>query len=648
MKILIAEDNVDSRIVLQKNLEHAGHVVIVAVNGRDALEKAREHRPDLIVSDILMPEMDGFRLCLEIKRDERLRGKPFVFYTATFVDPEDVRLALSLGASRFILKPVEPERFLVILGEVIKDAREKNLEVPAGPVIAPVELLENYESSLSRKLDEKVRQLEIYKQIFDNSQEALCVLDTAGNVRLANAAHAQIFGFTCEELEGEPVARLLGEEPFAAIRTTLRERGTYEGGMSGRSKAGVPLHLDISAFPIRDERGETTSLVLIFRDASERRLAEAVLRESEDKFKYFFEYSSIGKSLTLPSGETRVNEAFCKMLGYSPEELQGKTWQELTHPDDVDLSQREIEKLLSGEVNAIRFNKRYLKKDGSPVWVDLNASLRRDETGKPLYFMTSLVDITKRMEAEAEILTLNAELEQRVNERTAQLGAANRELEAFSYSVSHDLRSPLRGISAWSRALLEECGGCLDEQARTYVSRVRSEAQRMENLIDDLLNLSRLARTDRHVARVDLSALAAAIASRLQETAAERQVEFVIEPGLVAAGDAHLLEIALTNLLDNAFKFSGKRPRARIVFGQTESEGQRVYFVRDNGAGFDQALAANLFGAFQRLHKTSEYPGTGIGLTIVQRIVHRHGGRIWAEAAVDRGATFSFTLGERS
>jgi light-regulated signal transduction histidine kinase (bacteriophytochrome) len=230
--------------------------------------------------------------------------------------------------------------------------------------------------------------------------------------------------------------------------------------------------------------------------------------------------------------------------------------------------------------------------------------------------------------------------------RAAELEATNKDLESFAYSVSHDLRAPLRGLDGWSLALAEDCAGQLDARALGYLDRVRSETQRMGLLIDDLLQLSRVTRAEMRFVPVDLSAAAWSIAARLTEANPGRQIEFVIEPGLSGVGDTRLIEIALTNLLSNAVKFTRPHAQARIEFGQAGGNGRQSFYVRDDGVGFDMAYADKLFRAFQRLHKTSEFPGTGIGLAIVQRVIHRHGGRVWAESHIDRGAKFLFTLGE--
>ena len=257
-------------------------------------------------------------------------------------------------------------------------------------------------------------------------------------------------------------------------------------------------------------------------------------------------------------------------------------------------------------------------------------------------------EVARRTAAEAKLASSNQALKQ----RSHQLDAANQELQAFAYSVSHDLRAPLRGIDGWSLALAEDYGSQLDEKAREYLRTIRAETQRMGRLIEDLLALSRVTRAEIAVQPVDLSALAQTIAERCRQAAPGRNIDFDIQSGMAATGDAQLLEIALTNLFDNACKFTGNRGDARIEFGCEISENpqtgsrQIVYFVRDNGVGFDMAHAQRLFGAFQRLHKVSEFPGTGIGLATVQRIMHRHQGGAWADATIGQGATFYFTLTE--
>jgi light-regulated signal transduction histidine kinase (bacteriophytochrome) len=254
-------------------------------------------------------------------------------------------------------------------------------------------------------------------------------------------------------------------------------------------------------------------------------------------------------------------------------------------------------------------------------------------------------DISERKRSQEDVEELNRSLEKKVLERTAELAAVNTELESFSYSVSHDLRAPLRAIDGFSQALTEDCAGQLDEAGKTHLQRIRAAAGRMADLIDALLSLGRLARAELRRQQVDLSALAQSIADELRGREPQREAEFVIENGLHVLGDARLLRAVMENLLGNAWKFTAKRPRARIEFGARQENGDTVYFVRDDGAGFNMAYAGKLFGTFQRLHGMTEFAGNGIGLATVQRIIHQHGGRVWAEGAELQGATFYFTVG---
>ncbi len=245
---------------------------------------------------------------------------------------------------------------------------------------------------------------------------------------------------------------------------------------------------------------------------------------------------------------------------------------------------------------------------------------------------------------DAALQQAHDELEQRVAARTRDLSASNKELEAFAYSVSHDLRAPLRSIDGFSQALLEDYADKLDATAQEHLQRVRHAAQRMAALIDDMLNLSRVTRCELHREKLDLSAMAKLIAADLQEAEPGRRVEFVIANGLTAVGDPQLLRAAMENLLRNSWKYTSGHATARIEFGKTDKKGKHSFIIRDDGAGFDPRYADRLFGAFQRLHTTKEFSGTGVGLATVQRIIHRHGGEIWAEGAVEKGATFYFTL----
>ena len=291
---------------------------------------------------------------------------------------------------------------------------------------------------------------------------------------------------------------------------------------------------------------------------------------------------------------------------------------------------------------------RIVRRDGEERIIQCAGTGERDARGVVTALIGYVQDVTERRRAEAEIQKLNAELEERVEERTAELRALNEELEAFSYAVSHDLRAPLRAIDGFSHIIVEDESEALSEAGRENLTRVRTSAQRMGQLIDALLALSRLSRQELNIGRVDLSGLARGILAGLREQDPARHVRAQIAEGCTAVSDADLIDVVLTNLLGNAWKFTSERDAASIEFGETSVDGERVFYVRDDGAGFEAAYAGQLFQPFQRLHPAEDFPGTGIGLATVRRIAARLGGRCWAEAEPEKGATFYFTLPEPS
>jgi PAS domain S-box-containing protein len=337
------------------------------------------------------------------------------------------------------------------------------------------------------------------------------------------------------------------------------------------------------------------------------------------------------------------NAAAERIFGYSASEIIGRSITLIVPPEHYAEEEAVLARITQGE-RIEHLDTERLRKDGKLVSVCVTASPIKNTHGQLIGASMVARDISERKRAVKEIGDRNDDLEQRVIERTSQLQAVNKELEAFAYSVSHDLRAPLRTLDGFSQALLEDYTDKLDDEGVDNLRRIRNASQRMGHLIDDLLNLSQLTRVEMTLARVDFSQMVLDVIEEVRATEAPREVTTVVAEGLFVDADPRLLRIALTNLFANALKFSGKRPDARIEFGCTYENGEMEYFVRDNGVGFDMAHAGRLFGAFQRLHAMHEFPGTGIGLTIVQRIVNRHGGRVRAQGVIGVGATFYFTL----
>ncbi|MDO8934056.1 MAG: PAS domain S-box protein [Rhodocyclaceae bacterium] len=343
-----------------------------------------------------------------------------------------------------------------------------------------------------------------------------------------------------------------------------------------------------------------------------------------------------------------LNPAWRGITGVAVEQALGRPMTDYVCAEERTTVAQWQAQLRLGAVPDCRFEVRFPRGDGSIGWLEVAQHVRYDENGQFAGTSGILDDITERRQAAEDLANLNIELENRVRDRTAQLEASNHELEAFSYSVSHDLRAPLRAIDGFSRMIEEDYAAKLDETGRGYFSRVRAASARMSQLIDDLLELARISRAQLNRRTTDLTAMARDIAAELSEADPGRRAEFVIDEHLAAQVDPVLMRVVLDNLLNNSWKYSSRRELAQIAFGAETRDGdgggEIVYYVRDNGAGFDMAYADKLFRPFSRLHSGSEFAGTGIGLATVQRVIHRHGGRIWAEATPDGGAVFRFTL----
>ena len=451
-----------------------------------------------------------------------------------------------------------------------------------------------------------------------------------------NPAYAKITGL--EDVKGKLVS-----EVVPGLRETNPENfKIYEEvertGVPREFETHVPLLSRGQWLHIAVTRPSAGHFVALMTDITQRREAELALRDSESRYRMLVEQSPDGIFLADADGHyLSVNRAGADMLGYTPDEIL-----DLSIPDV--LVREELSRLpafiaRTDSAPTVRDEWRFQRKDGSTFVGELIGQ-RLPDGG----LQGVVRDTTERRLAEDAIRDLNATLERRVDQRTAELSAANEELAAFSYAVSHDLRAPLRAMSGFSQALKEDCGEDLDEEALGYIARIQAGSQRMEGLIDGLLALSRATRGDMVRAAVDISSLAQSILEELAGDTPDRHVTWQVDPDVTAHGDPRMLDAVMRNLLGNAWKYTGKTVDADITVTSTIEEGERWICVTDNGAGFDPAYADKLFQPFQRLHRQDEFTGLGIGLATVKRIVDRHGGRILAVGTPGAGARVCFML----
>ena len=488
------------------------------------------------------------------------------------------------------------------------------------------------------KANEALRQSEErYRLLFDSNPHPLWVYDSKTLAFLdVNQSAVRSYGYSRDEFLSMSIKDIRPQEDVSALLESVAK--TPDGAESAgawrhRKKNGALIDVEVTSHSLWFS--DRAARLVVATDITEQKRSENALRESEERLRLIVSNIKDYAIVVLdPEGRvTSWNGGAQRIKGYQADEILGQHFSVFYPAEAVAIGKPTTELKSAKEDGRFEDDGWRVRKDGTRFWANVVVTPLDDDAGHLRGFVKITRDVTEKRKAEQETVRRSMELE-----------AANKELESFSYSVSHDLRAPLRGIEGFSQALEEDYQHELDNTAKDYLRRIRAAIRRMGELIDDLLELSRVTRAEMYREQIDLSKLADEIVKELKAQEPARKVSLKISPGLKAEGDTRLIRVALQNLIGNAWKFTSKRQESEIEFGETSLNGDRTYFVRDNGAGFDQAYASRLFGAFQRLHAVSEFPGTGIGLATVQRIVHRHGGRVWAEGTVDRGATVYFTL----
>ena len=488
-----------------------------------------------------------------------------------------------------------------------------------------------------------------FRNLLESAPDAIVIVDQKGLIQLINAQTEKLFGYTRAELIGAPVETLV-PQCFRGRHWSHREgyaqspqpRSMGAGlELYGRRKDGTEFPIEISLSPL--ETAEGTLVCSAIRDVTQRKQLAERHRENELRFRLLIDavkdYAII--SLDADGLVTTWNTGAERLKGYSSGEIIGQHMSRFYPQADIARRKPDQELQQAASTGHMEDQGWRVRKDGSHFWAEVAITAVHDSAGKLIGFLKIAKDITAKRDAEDQIQKLNSELTQRVEE----LGTVNRELESFSYSVSHDLRAPLRHVDGFARILKEEYSPTLPEDAIRYLDRILEAATHMGQLIDDLLNLARIGRREMKREGVRIANVVKQAIAELPSEAQERHIEWRIEPLPEMNCDAGLLKLVFSNLLSNAVKFTRKQPIAVIEIGARMTGGVATIFVRDNGVGFDPRYADKLFGVFQRLHRHEDFEGTGVGLATVQRIIRRHGGEIWAESQVNSGTTFSFTLG---
>jgi len=532
-----------------------------------------------------------------------------------------------------------------------------------------------------KKAEEELRESELrYSCLFKNIQTGIVVHGPNTEVLMSNTRASELLGLSAEQMKGKEAIdpewnfinennEVLAVEAYPVNRIVSKKKVIKNQILGIRQPmTNDVVWVTVNGFPFTNELGEITEIVISFNDITERKLAEMSLKLSEEKYRMFSENFAGGVSLFENNKVKYISDGYLKIIGYDKSEIKDIDFETIftfIHKDDIENIIKTIETAHKEQKKQMQYSFRLKNKYGKYIWIEDIVHLEYDNMGNHFRSIIYSRDITERKQAEEKIQQLNEELEKRVIERTKQLEIANmqlavenaenvkraadlvsinKELETFSYSVSHDLRSPLRHIIAFANMLTKEVENQLSADGLHYLNIIIDAAQKMGILIDDLLNFSKTSRTELKKEPVDMNKIIETAKKQIQYPTNNRNVVWQTSKFPIVLGDYNLLLLVWVNLLDNALKYSRTRKKTIIKISFEDKTEETIFSVSDNGVGFDMQYASKLFGLFQRLHSSSEFEGTGIGLANVQRIIAKHGGRTWALSEVDKGATFYFSL----
>jgi len=605
--ILVVDDKPANIMVLENLLVGKDRVIVSASNGKDALTATLNKDIDLIILDVQMPDMDGFEVAQILKSNRRTRDIPIIFASAERKEHRFMMKGYEEGAVDYLFKPLDPEIAKAKVAVLLRVQLQK------------------------KELIEKNLSLQKSALLINNSADIIGIIDaTTFKIEEINSAFTDILGYGKDEAMGTALPFFLNAEDRNFVQElgkNTKERLSFETRIYCKDRKIKWLHWKI-VFKDRKWFVNARDITEVKEVEKIRDYLATVVEQSNDAI---YIHDNEGKIISWNGGAAKI-------YGYAENEaLKMKIWNII--PEHM---QPEIEKIVNSilegkEIESLQTKR--ITKHGKIVDVLLSASVITDPGNDHKSIAITERDITEQKKADEQIRQLNTDL----RNNNDQLEVSNKELESFSYSISHDLKAPLRALIGYSRMLEEDYKTKLDEEGNAMLASIRENGTRMSVMIDDLLQFSRLGRKEIEKSEIDTESLVKKCVGDVNSSMMNK-AEIKIHSLLSAKGDYSLLSHVWTNLISNAVKYSSKKANPEVNIGSEEQEGKIIYYVKDNGAGFDMTYADKLFGVFQRLHTKQEFDGIGIGLAIVQRIVTRHGGRVWAEGMPGEGATFYFTL----